>query len=106
MKLISFFNLFQKNVVSLDGPVVTASGFGDELAVVTHSCPTLPSNEQMLEFRVFNVSNGTQLVRGRLPLTPGSCLTWFGFSEEGQLSSFDSMVWFNPVHEVMQPRHY
>lgn len=41
-----FFNFLQKNVVSLDGPVVTATGFGDELAVVSHSSPTLPSNER------------------------------------------------------------
>lgn len=47
---------------------------------------------QMLEFRVFNIANGTQPLRGRLPLTPGSHLTWFGFSEEGQLSSYDSKV--------------
>ncbi|PWA90383.1 transducin family protein / WD-40 repeat family protein [Artemisia annua] len=94
---LNFLRIFtegglQRHVVSLDGPVVTASGFGDELAVVTHSSPTLPSNEQqMLEFSVFNVPNGTETIRGRLPLTPGSCLTWFGFSEEGQLTSFDSM---------------
>ncbi|XP_023762447.1 protein ENHANCER OF LHP1 1 [Lactuca sativa] len=81
----------QRHVVSLDGPVVTASGFGDELAVVTHSSPSLPSNEQMLEFRVLNVPNGRQSIRGKLALTPGSILTWFGFSEEGQLTSFDSM---------------
>lgn len=49
---------------------------------------------QVLEFRVFNISNGTQPLRGHLPLTPGSCLTWFGFSEEGQLSSYDSEVCF------------
>lgn len=46
----------------------------------------------MLEFRVFNVPHGTQPLRGRLPLTPGSSLSWFGFSEEGQLSSYDSKV--------------
>lgn len=46
----------------------------------------------MLEFRVFNISQGTQLLIGRLPLTPGSRLTWFGFSEEGQLSCYDSKV--------------
>ncbi|KAK1422282.1 hypothetical protein QVD17_25282 [Tagetes erecta] len=93
---LNFLRIFtegglQRHVVSLDGPVVTASGFGDVLAVVTHSSPSLPSNEQMLQFEVFNVSNGTQPMKGRLPLTPGSRLTWFGFSEEGQLSSFDSM---------------
>lgn len=46
----------------------------------------------MLEFRVFNIRSGTQPHRGRLPLTPGSCLSWFGFSEEGHLSSYDSKV--------------
>lgn len=49
-------------------------------------------NKQMLEFRVFNIAKGTQPLKGRLPLTPGSQLTWFGFSEEGQLSSYDSKV--------------
>lgn len=80
----------QRHILSLDGPVVTAAGFKDELAVVTHASPPLPSNEQILEFRVFNIRSGTQPRRGRLPLTPGSCLSWFGFSEEGHLSSFDS----------------
>lgn len=37
----------QKHVLSLDGPVVTASGFEDELAVVTHAAECLPSNEQV-----------------------------------------------------------
>ncbi|PON84352.1 Guanine nucleotide-binding protein, beta subunit [Trema orientale] len=92
---LNFLRIFtegglQKHVLSLDGPVVTASGFEDELAVVTHAAECLPSNEQMLEFRVFNIYNGTQPLRGRLPLTPGSHLTWFGFSDEGQLSSYDS----------------
>ncbi|XP_059644815.1 protein ENHANCER OF LHP1 1 [Cornus florida] len=92
---LNFLRIFtegglQRYVLSLDGPVVTASGFKDELVVVTHASPSLPSNDQMLEFRMFNVCNGTQPIRGRLPLTPGSCLTWLGFSEEGQLCSFDS----------------
>ncbi|XWS51275.1 hypothetical protein CRYUN_Cryun12cG0162700 [Craigia yunnanensis] len=80
----------QKHILSLNGPVVTAAGFKDELAIVTHVSDCLPSNEQMIEFRIFNISKGTQRFKGRLPLTPGSYLTWFGFSEEGQLSSYDS----------------
>ncbi|KAI4335860.1 hypothetical protein L6164_014465 [Bauhinia variegata] len=80
----------QKHVISLNGPVVTASGFKDKLAVVTHASDCLPSNDQVLEFRVFDILNGTQPLLGRLPLTPGSSLTWFGFSEEGELSSYDS----------------
>ncbi|XP_065879625.1 protein ENHANCER OF LHP1 1 [Euphorbia lathyris] len=81
----------QRHILSLDGPVVTASGFRNQLAVVTHASDCLPSNDQMLELRVFDISNGTQPIRGHLPLSPGSHLIWFGFSEEGQLSSYDSM---------------
>ncbi|KAK2633663.1 hypothetical protein Ddye_002049 [Dipteronia dyeriana] len=79
----------QRHILSLDGPVVTAAGFQDQLAVVTHVY-CLPSNDQILEFRVFNIAKGTQPLKGRLPLSPGSHLTWFGFSEDGQLSSYDS----------------
>ncbi|KAL4280939.1 hypothetical protein GQ457_03G017900 [Hibiscus cannabinus] len=92
---LNFLRIFsngglQKHIISLNGPVVTAAGFSDELAIVTHVSDCLPSNEQMLEFTLFNISKGTQLFKGRLPLTPGSYLTWFGFSEEGQISSYDS----------------
>lgn len=51
-----------------------------------------PSNQQMLEFRIFNIAQGTQPMKGRLPISPGSHLTWIGYSEEGQLSSYDSKV--------------
>lgn len=55
---------------------------------------------QVLEFRVFNIRDRTQPITGRLPLTPGSNLTWFGFSEEGQLSSFDSKVFSLDISQV------
>ncbi|KAG5393258.1 hypothetical protein IGI04_023221 [Brassica rapa subsp. trilocularis] len=37
----------QKHVISLGGPVVTATGCRDQLAVVTHVSDCLPSNEQV-----------------------------------------------------------
>lgn len=46
----------------------------------------------MLDVKVFNISEGTQSMSGRLVLTPLSRLSWFGFSENGQLSSYDSKV--------------
>ncbi|CAF2085990.1 unnamed protein product, partial [Brassica napus] len=36
-----------KHVISLGGPVVTATGCRDQLAVVTHVSDCLPSNEQL-----------------------------------------------------------
>lgn len=35
-------------MISLDGPVVTASGLKDELAVVTHASDCLPCNDQVV----------------------------------------------------------
>ncbi|KAL5974420.1 hypothetical protein ACLOJK_031085 [Asimina triloba] len=87
----------QRHILSLDGPVVTASGSKNELAVVIHASDCLSSGDQILEFKVFNIADGTQPISGRLPLTPGSCLSWFGFSEDGQLSSYDSKVTPKPV---------
>ncbi|KAG1326667.1 WD repeat and HMG-box DNA-binding protein 1 [Cocos nucifera] len=80
----------QRHVLCLNGPVVTALGFNNLLAVVTHASDCLPSGDQMLEVKVFDISEGTQPVGCHLPLTPCSYLTWFGFSEEGQLSAYDS----------------
>uniref|UniRef100_A0A1J3CIA0 WD repeat and HMG-box DNA-binding protein 1 n=1 Tax=Noccaea caerulescens TaxID=107243 RepID=A0A1J3CIA0_NOCCA len=80
----------QKHILALDGPVVTAVGCKDQLAVVTHVSDCLPSNEQVMKFRVLNISTMTQQLTGFVALTPGSRLTWIGFSEEGRLSSYDS----------------
>uniref|UniRef100_A0A7N0RC00 WD repeat and HMG-box DNA-binding protein 1 n=1 Tax=Kalanchoe fedtschenkoi TaxID=63787 RepID=A0A7N0RC00_KALFE len=92
---LNFLRIFtegglQRSILSLDGPVVTAAGLRDQLAVVTHASHCLPSGDQMLEFRLFNIRKGTLSLRGNLPLTPGSFLNWFGFSEEGYLSYYDS----------------
>lgn len=37
----------QKHVLCLDGPAVTASGFKDELAIVTHSADCLSTDDQV-----------------------------------------------------------
>ena len=53
VKYFDFFDLkitcrfLQKHVISLGGPVVTATGCRDQLAVVTHVSDCLPSNEQV-----------------------------------------------------------
>ena len=46
----------------------------------------------MLDVKVFNISERAQTLFGRLLLTPSSQLSWFGFSDNGQLSSYDSKV--------------
>ncbi|CAN6815396.1 unnamed protein product [Brassica oleracea var. botrytis] len=41
-----------KHVISLGGPVVTATGCRDQLAAVTHVSDCLPSNEQIFHYMV------------------------------------------------------
>ncbi|XP_066377432.1 LOW QUALITY PROTEIN: protein ENHANCER OF LHP1 1 [Miscanthus floridulus] len=92
---LNFLRIFtegglQMHILSVSGPVVTAAGYEDQLAIVSHASDCLPSGDQVLDVKVFNISEGAQSMSGRLVLTPLSQLSWFGFSENGQLSSYDS----------------
>ncbi|CAA7041757.1 unnamed protein product [Microthlaspi erraticum] len=112
---------FQKHILALDGPIVTAVGCKDQLAVVTHVSDCLSSNEQVMKFRIVNISSMTQQLKGRVAITPGSRLTWIGFSEEGCFSTYDSegVLWvrtsqiggswipvFSPSKEKKQEENY
>lgn len=77
---------------SLPGPVVTLCAQGNLLAVVWHSGFGLDTGESHLEFAVFDVNYKTQISNGQLPLSAGTELRWIGFSEQGQLSTWDSEV--------------
>jgi chromosome transmission fidelity protein 4 len=44
----------------------------------------------VLDVKVLKISECAQSLSSRLVLTPASKLSWFGFSENGELSSFDS----------------
>uniref|UniRef100_A0A0D9XBH2 Uncharacterized protein n=1 Tax=Leersia perrieri TaxID=77586 RepID=A0A0D9XBH2_9ORYZ len=81
----------QMHILSVSGPVVTAAGHGDQLAIVSHASDCLSSGDQVLDVKVLKISECAQSLSSRLVLTPSSQLSWFGFSENGELSSFDSM---------------
>ncbi|RLN35460.1 WD repeat and HMG-box DNA-binding protein 1 [Panicum miliaceum] len=92
---LNFLRIFtegglQVHILSVSGPVVTAAGHGDQLAIVSHASNCLPSGDQVLDVKVFNISERAQSFSGHLILTPSSQLSWFGFSDNGQLSSYDS----------------
>ncbi|CAN6203962.1 unnamed protein product [Urochloa humidicola] len=92
---LNFLRIFtegglQMHILSVSGPIVTAAGHGDQLAIVSHASDSLPSGDQVLDVKVFNISERAQSLSGRLLLTPSSQLSWFGFSDNGQLSSYDS----------------
>ncbi|RLM87745.1 WD repeat and HMG-box DNA-binding protein 1 [Panicum miliaceum] len=104
---LNFLRIFtegglQVHILSVSGPVVTAAGHGDQLAIVSHASDCLPSGDQVLDVKVFNISERAQSFSGRLLLTPSSQLSWFGFSDNGQLSSYDSKVMPKPVLTILE----
>uniref|UniRef100_J3MVR2 Uncharacterized protein n=2 Tax=Oryza brachyantha TaxID=4533 RepID=J3MVR2_ORYBR len=92
---LNFLHIFtegglQMHILSVNGPVVTAAGHGDQLAIVSHASDCLSSGDQVLDVKVLKISECAQSLSSRLVLSPSSQLSWFGFSENGELSSFDS----------------
>ncbi|MCO5577428.1 hypothetical protein L7F22_031260 [Adiantum nelumboides] len=80
----------QMAVLSLQGPVVTMVGHQKVLAVATHAALPYVCGQQVINCTVFNLAACTKLMEKRLPLSPGSQLSWLGFSEAGLLSFYDS----------------
>lgn len=95
----SYF-LPQKHVLSLDGPVVTASGFKDELAVVSHVSDCLPSNDQVL-FQLFIVC----VVFSECWLVQGS--TWGLILVQFRTNTFEKAITKNAqVHDDINVKSF
>ncbi|KAH7291609.1 hypothetical protein KP509_29G024200 [Ceratopteris richardii] len=80
----------QVAVLSLEGPIVTMVGHQELLAVATHAALPFTCGQQIIKFMVLNLNERVITMEGCLPLSPGSYLTWLGFSEAGKLSFYDS----------------
>lgn len=80
-------------LLSLEGPVVTLAAGGSHLAVVWHRALPHDDGEQLLSYAIYDVPSRQRVSEGRLPLSPGTCLTWLGFSQAGPLATYDSKVW-------------
>jgi len=70
--------------------VVSMLGYENLLAlVVSNGVPCMET--QNMRLRVIDVKNYFKvLYETEFPLTPGSALQWIGFSDEGQLFTFDT----------------
>ncbi|CAO2181596.1 unnamed protein product [Urochloa humidicola] len=82
--------------------MVTTTGHEDQLAILSYASDCLPSRDQVLDVKVFNISERAQSSSGCLLLTPSSQLSWFGFSDNGQLSLYDSKVMPKPVLTLLE----
>lgn len=78
----------QREVISVPGPIVCTSAYGNKLVVVYHTSET--SNKYSLMIITILglvVSNRTV----ELPTTSGSKLNWIGFSDTGSIISYESV---------------
>ena len=66
-------------------------GYENFLAVVYHSGPAFLGC-QCLRLKIMNMATRDcrLLIDADCAITPGSILTWAGFSEEGQIFTYDS----------------
>ncbi|KNC55775.1 transducin/WD-40 repeat family protein [Thecamonas trahens ATCC 50062] len=71
-------------VLALAGAPIAVAGAGDALAVVYAAA------SGSLRYTVYSVETASATDGGDLPLSPGSTLTWIGFSDIGELVTTDS----------------
>ena len=81
----------QKHIICQGTPVVTMAGYESLFAVVYHTGPSIFSCQAM-RMKIINMANRDYrvLIDTEFPLSRSANLIWFGFSEEGQLMSYDS----------------
>lgn len=80
----------QREVLSLSGPVLALAAHVDRVMVAYHSSP--PSDDQQISVLLIQTFGLNLRCRDvRVALTPGSKLSWIGFSDRGSPVSCDSM---------------
>ena len=83
------FDGVETTILATPGLVVASAGFENLLAIAYHSGPTMLEN-QNLSYCIYDINKTSLVLEGKLPISSGSILKWFSFSEEGILISFDS----------------
>ncbi|EGC32444.1 hypothetical protein DICPUDRAFT_98877 [Dictyostelium purpureum] len=80
----------QMNLFTLPGDLVTMNTFDDTLAIVYHRSNALNDNQSMNVWWI-NLANGKQIYHDSLSISPSSSLSWIGFSDNGLLTTMDSI---------------
>ncbi|KAG4078619.1 hypothetical protein HA402_015209 [Bradysia odoriphaga] len=81
----------QRELISLPGPPVAVAGYGDTIIVAYHGGPPLNNSQNMCVMLVQAIGLSVRCREFRLALTPGTKLTWFGFSDRGSPVCNDTM---------------
>lgn len=81
----------QRELISIPGPIVAVAGYGDSITVAYHAGVPLNSSQNISVMLVQAIGLSVRCREFRLPLTPGTKLTWFGFSDRGSPVCNDTM---------------
>ncbi|EDV20225.1 uncharacterized protein TRIADDRAFT_32433 [Trichoplax adhaerens] len=82
----------QLGIFTLAGPVVAMSGHDDIIMVVYHAGVPFDNN-QRFNVKIIDAKKGRSIYKylePALPITPGSKLSWLGFSDEGVPVTYDT----------------
>jgi len=102
-------NGVQRALLCQAHPVVTMAGYENFLAIVYQSGPAF-NGYQPMRMKVLNMATRENqiIMDADCAVTPTSELRWFGFSEEGQLFSYDGLGIvrsFSYGTQTWTPRH-
>lgn len=78
----------QREVISVPGPIVCTSAFGNKLIVAYHTSETSNKYSLMI-ITILGLVMSNRIIE--LPTTRGSKLAWIGFSDAGSIISYESI---------------
>lgn len=81
----------QRELIALPGPTVAVAGHGDAIIVAYHAGAPLNNSQNLSVMLVQAIGLSVRCREFRLALTPGTKLTWFGFSDRGSPVCNDTM---------------
>ena len=81
----------QKHLICQGTSIVTMVGYENFLAIIYHAGPAFLGSQAM-RIKIINMTTRDYriLIDAECPASPASLLTWVGFSEEGQLFTYDT----------------
>ncbi|KAI9010132.1 hypothetical protein DFJ74DRAFT_339799 [Hyaloraphidium curvatum] len=80
----------QTHVMCLPGPIVCLCAGADDTLLVVFTAGTGVARTHNLGYMLYDVSDMTCLRKDSLPVSPGADLQWVGYSETGNVSTYDS----------------
>jgi len=80
----------QTKIFSVPGNIVSVFAQSDAFGVVYHMTTPSPQGDQILAVKTFSFSQGSQIANLEVALSPGSILSWVGYTDEQALAIYDS----------------